>query len=148
MSVIRFEGVTKQYPDGTVADLMQEMMASWRAGPQEPPALPAAPGAKPPLPGEGEPPATVLGARVAWLGQADEEGGEPTWSVVLQAVPEGSLAERIGLVAGDRILTLDGHAPTAKSVAGVAETVKRRGQLRLEVLRRDGQTETFDVSFD
>ncbi len=75
-----------------------------------------------------------------------ESIGEAAWLRVLGA-PEGSLARALGLVRGDRILTLDGQTPTSAALARVRAVELSPGQLALRLLRREGRTEDWTLTF-
>ena len=91
--------------------------------------------------GRGPAAGALLGARVRL-----ESAGETARLRVLDA-PDGSLAQAIGLVRGDRILALDGAAPTLEVLARYRAVERAPGQLALRVLRREDRTEEWILTF-
>lgn len=75
-----------------------------------------------------------------------ESAAGAAWLRVLGA-PTGSLAQALGLVRGDRIVALDGAQPTPALLTRCRGVELAPGQLALRVLRREGRTETWTLTF-
>jgi len=75
-----------------------------------------------------------------------ESAGEAAWLRVL-ATPRGSLARALGLVRGDRIPSLGGEAPTLALLRRYRDVEHVPGQLALRVLRREGGSEDWTLTF-
>jgi hypothetical protein len=75
----------------------------------------------------------------------EEDSAAPL--VEVTEVPPGSQAAAVGLAAGDRILEIDGQAPTRASVARAVESFGKPGKLSFRVRRKDGSIEVFEIEF-
>ncbi len=72
---------------------------------------------------------------------SDARGGE----ALVVAVEPRSLAAALGLAPGDRILALDGRVPRPRTFAAWAHTYPWKGQRRIQVRRRSGQVDTWNL---
>jgi hypothetical protein len=87
-------------------------------------------------------PPDLGGARLALLG----EGGSAALMVL--SVPTGSLAQEMGLRAGDTILAIDGRPADFPGLRRARKAVREAGQLTLRVRRMDGRIEQLDIEFE
>jgi C-terminal processing protease CtpA/Prc len=73
------------------------------------------------------------------------EGEKTLLELVL--VPEASLAANTGLATGDRIVGIDGKPVTREEAARAAGAFGKPGKLSLDVRRKDGSIEAFEIEF-
>lgn len=97
----------------------------------------------------GAPPArTNEGAGPGFLGVVTADEEEPGTGVPVLEVNPGSAADRVGIVAGDRILELDGKAiHTSDELEKVIRGLKAGTQVRLKVKTESG-TQDMTVTLD
>lgn len=66
--------------------------------------------------------------------------------LAVRALAPDSPAARAGLAVGDHVLALGDEAPTPSAVLAARDTLRKGGQLRLRVRRRNGDTMTIEMN--